>query len=1198
MNLKKAEQLLAQALCLNEKGKTSEAERLCRKILDVDPDHFQAWFTLGLIRFQQGKYSESMEIFRDLCRRNPRETEARLMLFSSCNEAGDAAALREISIDFRDHPRTKEELFLAYWGFLRICDWDSAEKLQQKMLDLAASGSIKNDLIPGVLLGLNSIPHLPEDLVFKIHRNWGKKIEQQCCRYSHDISRTRQEGKLKIGYLSADFCRHPVGFFIEPIISHHDRSRFEVYCYAKLRLDDQMTERIRQIADHFVDITHLSYSEAAERIHRDGIDILVELGGHTAGSALQILAYKPAPVQISYLGYPNTSGLSAIDFRISDPYTDIEGGTRYTEQLLRMPTTFLTLRPVSELPRNDSSPSEKLGRITFGSFNHIRKLNKDVIEVWSTILDRVHGSRLLLKARGLEDPSIRENIAKAFSEFGVDPERLQFAGFTESYEEHARKYNEVDIALDTFPYNGTTTTCEALWMGVPVVTLCGKSHASRVSYSILKNIGFEVTIAKSRGEYIEKAVSLAGKPQYLGMLRRCLPVLLRHSPICRPELITRELERLYRDAWEQKTAICIPSHGIRPTQYQWIFVTGSPRFGSTLCLRAIVKLLVQAGYARPEEAFADPDVFHPDLETPPSDDSPVRVMHMESLTPQAMDLLRHGKAKRIHILNDPGEEGSSFRRNTLLVKVSDLADRHRSTIRDIARFLGLEVDDETIESIADRCGGIEISSHGGASPQADSDAGFSGDLSSGRGKRLQDVLVIEMKNGVRICVPPDIHKMTPYVLLEQGDWFEDEIRFVRKYLQRGMNAVDIGANFGCYTLSMAKEVGDRGTVWAFEPCSDTATFLEKSMQENNFRNIRLIRAALSDRNGTARLLLNENSELNTLHHTGTGGATEVVAVRRLDDVMDEQRWPDIDFLKIDAEGEELRIIDGAREFLSRTSPLIMFELKHGDKINTSLVQRFLGLGFDMYKLVPGLSMLVPFDPDEAIDDLQLNLFCCRKERAAFLCKRGLLVREPAHEIPVVDQPLWREWLSHLPYAQGLLPSWKSPSAEPGWETYEAALNDYVLSRRDAAPAARYAHLKRSFLSLVQLLDIHATVPRLLSLVRVGREMGYRRAAVQILDQVCSYLTENHVFNPSEPFLCVSARWESIDPEPEYGNWCLAQVLAERERLQSFSSYFTGTASLPALDAIEELGFLDQDLLARKRLIRRRFGMSPSTASVH
>lgn len=532
------------------------AEKFCRKILKEQPAHSGALLVLGKALYFRKQYDEAIETLKKLLDSAPDHADARMMLYFCYRDNKDFAHTLEMARAFHNNTDMPNEQVAAYQTFLDICDWDAAQGMQDRILDMAMRGDINNEQIPGLLMALNTAPGISPDQMYAIHKAWGESILDVAKQFPRLKPASEPgDGRLKIAYLSSDFNSHPVGMFIESLIACHDRSRFEVYCYAHLLATDELTTRIQQSADHFVDITPLSYYEIAGRIRADGIHILVELGGHTGLSRLQALAFRPAPVQITYLGYPNTTGLPTVDFRITDAFAeDMEGGTRYTEKLLTMPQSFLCLGDRKEAARTDTTPAIGNGYITFGSFNNVRKFNAEVISAWSRILQQVDRSKLVIKSPAADNAVIQGNLLKQFTRHGIDAERIRFVAYLSSAE-HAALFNEIDIALDCFPYNGTTTTCETLWMGVPMVTLVGKQHVQRTSYSIMKNIGFDALAAFSVDEYVSKAVELAARPDNLSFLRKCLPTLIENSILFQPKEFTRQIEGLYERAWQEKTGV-------------------------------------------------------------------------------------------------------------------------------------------------------------------------------------------------------------------------------------------------------------------------------------------------------------------------------------------------------------------------------------------------------------------------------------------------------------------------------------------------------------------------------------------------------------------------------------------------------------------------------------------------------------------
>jgi predicted O-linked N-acetylglucosamine transferase (SPINDLY family) len=290
--------------------------------------------------------------------------------------------------------------------------------------------------------------------------------------------------------------------------------------------------------------------KAIEKIRADSIDILVDLAGHTAGNRLPLFMARPAPVQISWLGYPATTGVAEIGYRVTDIVADPQGAENYySERLLRLPDCFLCYEPPEKCPPITLPPALVNGYVTFGSFNNIAKMNHDVIRLWSDLLLALPDSRIMIKNPSLGDLPTAKRYMDRFAHHGIDPGRILLRGFSQTTEEHLEAYSQIDVALDTFPYNGTTTTCEALYMGVPVVSLCGEMHAGRVGASILSVIGQMEMVATSRDGYLSTALRLAENPDELSRLRESLRDCMCSSPLCNGKLFARKMEQTYRSAW-------------------------------------------------------------------------------------------------------------------------------------------------------------------------------------------------------------------------------------------------------------------------------------------------------------------------------------------------------------------------------------------------------------------------------------------------------------------------------------------------------------------------------------------------------------------------------------------------------------------------------------------------------------------------
>ena len=444
---------------------------------------------------------------------------------------------------------------------------------------------------------------------------------------------------------------------------------------------------------------------------------------------------------------------------------------------------------------------------------------------------------------------------------------------------------------------------------------------------------------------------------------------------------------------------------------------------------------------------------------------------------------------------------------------------------------------------------------------------------------------------VRVCVPNDTRLMTPYVLQEQGDWFEDEIKFLRTALQPGNHVVDIGANYGVYTLMAAKSVGAEGRVWAFEPSHRTAAWLRQSVTENRFENVELIEAAISNRVGNGSLLVDRNSELNRLGTQSQSENTESVELVTLDRVASTLGWPQIDFMKIDAEGHEIQVIEGGREFLSRMTPLIMCEIKASDEFDFRPASSLLELGYESYRIVPGLGVLAPLDLRQPVDGFQLNIFCCKRDRAEHLAAENKLVLRNLESGHNADGD-WPLFFGQFAYATSLIDNWKqkiqSTSTDDMVE-YQHALSAYAQSRSpDLSAATRLSALQASYSVLAQLVAENGNFPRLLTFVRVASDLGYRQQAIKVLDLILKSIRGDGAIFAGEPFLAPTQEFESIDPGSKIGNWIVSAVLTAYERLRAYSSYFSKERTIFLVTKAKELGFCTPEMQRRLDLVQRFF----------
>lgn len=380
----------------------------------------------------------------------------------------------------------------------------------------------------------------------------------------------KKRGKLRIGYISPDFRRHVVLLFIWAMVTKYNRQDFEVYCFSNSPIEDEYSKYIKKQVDFWCNISQLPLRDKALVVYQQELDILVDLAGHSRDNCLPVLGYKPAPIQISGIGYFATTGLQAVDYFLSDKYlaagcamipaesnrvidenlqaAALASSESFTEKLLVLPHSHFCYVPIKEMPPVRQAPCMSKGYITFGSFNNLIKVNDVVLETWGAILRQVPKSRLLLKCASLDDGDIWELFRQKLLSLGLPEERFQLRGFSADY---LPEYYEMDIALDTFPYPGGGTTCDALYMGVPVVTLGDGSHGGNFGISLLKNIGLDFACSYSVEEYIQKALLLAQDKELLNALHLGLRNMMENSPIMNEKQYMQELEQGYKRIWQE-----------------------------------------------------------------------------------------------------------------------------------------------------------------------------------------------------------------------------------------------------------------------------------------------------------------------------------------------------------------------------------------------------------------------------------------------------------------------------------------------------------------------------------------------------------------------------------------------------------------------------------------------------------------------
>lgn len=493
-------------------GRLDEAEACYRKAIRLSPNNASALNNLGMLLYEKGASDEALPLFKQLLALQPGNTDVLMKMADAC---------------------------------LDRCQFAPARKYFEKALAIIPDTKIQDDL----LLSLHYDPALGPEQIYEAHKKWGEQFKNPETT-ADSFSNPRDPDRiLRIGYVSPDLARHPVGYFMLPVLTSHDRQKVLSFCYSNRSIEDDLTARLRDAADFWRPVKELSDTELAQQIRSDEIDIVIDLAGHTANSRLTALAGRPAPLQAIWAGYMGTSGLPAMDYMLSDPYHSPEGSERFcTEKIIRLPGPYICYSPPDYAPEVAPLPAKIPGAVTFGCFNNLRKVNGEVIKLWGRLLRELPSSRLVLAYKQLEDRCIRDHFFRLFQAERVS-DRVMFRGFV-PHRELLGNYGEIDIALDPFPFTGGLTSLEGLWMGVPVITMGkGGRWASWQAESYLNAIGMSGLVASSADDYLAMAIRLAEDLPELAKIRATLRERMAASPLCDGPRFTRNLEAAYRDIW-------------------------------------------------------------------------------------------------------------------------------------------------------------------------------------------------------------------------------------------------------------------------------------------------------------------------------------------------------------------------------------------------------------------------------------------------------------------------------------------------------------------------------------------------------------------------------------------------------------------------------------------------------------------------
>jgi len=566
-------------------GRGAEAERWARQAIAFDSQQASYWSNLGDALAAQGS-SETSNAYRQAVAINPRDAGAWQGLASaehSCGRLDSARQAFEQSLAIapggnaaigyafllnelhqqdraiavlQEYLRRNSDVAIGWSVLCNVSksagDITTMETACRRALPIARQclGALDSAAHSNLLYLLSFLPRYSSAEIYEEHRTWNRLHAEPLAKFIRPHTNDRSpDRRLRVGYVSPDFRNHCQSFFTTPLLEAHDHDQFEILCYSHVLEADSVTERLRSLADGWRDISRYSDEQAAALIRQDQIDVLVDLTMHMEGCRPLIFARRPAPVQVSWLAYPGTTGLATIDYRLTDPYLDPPGlfDSFYSEESVRLPDSFWCYEPLTAEPAVNALPAAERGYITFGSLNNFCKVNDAVLKLWCDVLRVVDDSRLLMLAG---EGSQRNRVQAFFQREGIALERIEFVSF-QPRQQYLQTFHRIDIGLDTFPYNGHTTSLDSFWMGVPVITLMGRTVVGRAGISQLTNLGLERLIAQDADEYVRIVSALAGDLAGLNQLRQNLREGMRRSPLMDAPRFARNVESAYRAMWRR-----------------------------------------------------------------------------------------------------------------------------------------------------------------------------------------------------------------------------------------------------------------------------------------------------------------------------------------------------------------------------------------------------------------------------------------------------------------------------------------------------------------------------------------------------------------------------------------------------------------------------------------------------------------------
>ncbi len=1069
-----------------DQGDLEQAMKLFDITLKIEENHIRAMLEKADIYKKKGDLDEAIQNLEQAEAIHGDQTPievSKAEIYKSRGKYDDAIALYERLLE--KHPDSGALRVNYALCLQEVSRFDQCEKNYRRAIqDMEDPGSA----ISNYLMGLHYNPRNSKEYIYNEHVRLGKTftpLNGSDRAVPTDVSLNK---RLKIGFVSAGFRRHPVGWMIAGALEQLPEKDFELYCYTTNNKFDFVTRRIHENIDTWRSVVGYS-SEVIENIVReDELDILVDLSGHSADNCLEVMANEPAPVIVKWVGgLFNTTGLEAFDYLITDEYESPLGEEQfYTEKLVRMPDDYISFAPPAYASDVKSLPAKEKGYITFGCFNNPTKVNDVVLKKWAEIMRRVSNSRLYLKSKQYDTDSFREQILKVMEKEDIAEDRIEFEGHT-SHDDHLDAYNKVDIALDPWPYSGGLTTCEALFMGVPVITMPGPTFAGRHSTTHLINAGLEQWITDSWGAYTEKTVTLANNWDELQKWRSTLREQLLNSPVCNGKRFGAHLSVAFREMWKQRVE----------------------------------------GYENGVEEWQD----H---------------ITINSLSEEEVQVLTDGP-ETTPLITVKGTTG---------IEAND-----RTKNEDIQNKTMEESMIDTKEIVK------EVTQNGNGQPKKNGTTGAHVNSPDND----QEDYFIETKDGITICTPADLDVLTTHVMLEQEEWFEPELDFIRDYLKPGTQVVDVGASFGAYALPMAKKVGSEGKVVAFEPSVSCRSYLERSKVENRVGQLEIISRGLSNKVGKATFVEAETPEFNT---TSEEGDTEI-SVTTLNAWWNFAGQPELDLIKIDVNGMEAKVLEGATEVLDQVSPVILVAIGEKEDSFYTLRDTLQELNYRLFEYIPGPGVLAEHDPEGGVDPYLMNVIAIPASRIEEVKENGWIFDEHA-DVEPVDVHEWKSVLRKMPWADSQFEKWEKQISSQEHSEYLQALSLAVAAEKmkvvNDNPKARTqkgARLLEAAQKLIALFNNgNAGIAAAMTYVRVMSQLGKRRQAVEMMKQLMETVNSGNNVSVGLPFLPPLQEQDETKIQTDFSKWLMVRIVEGWISLKNPTIYMADEKDRQMLEALE------------------------------